>query len=404
MRQQRISIKELPTKYRLILLAAILLVAVSFILSALKAEQPKVPIDNPGEPVESSSSSIELAMVGDMLPHDTITNAAKSSEDYNYLQLISGGLTESFKKADIRFCNQEAVSTTGLAVDGYPAFNAPVAFPRDINKFGCDLISTANNHAADKGSEGISGTLEAWDGIKPLAVSGSYRTPAESETLRVVEKNGIKIGFTAFNEVNNISPPSGDVGVSMLSDTVSLEQQITSLKREADLVVVSVHWGKEDSHEPTESQKKYAKKISDLGVDIIIGTGPHVWQPYQVLDRADGGKTHLWYSIGNGLNSQTEQDQLFSGVALINISKGSTGAVEINNPRVLPTYMHYEWGGGVGMSQSQLLARKNIEWGLLAGSQQKLDKRNDFKTTEQEQKENLRNYINNPLVELLEGY
>lgn len=397
--------EQILEKYKTLFLAVLFLVAISLAISALKADKSSLTNNNSeSKMVASVGSSVELAMVGDMLPHDTITNAAKSSEDYNYLQLISEDLAESFKKADLRFCNQEAPSAASIPVDGYPAFNAPPAFARDMSTLGCNLISVANNHAADKGLEGIKGTLDTWDGLSAKAVSGTFRDEGEANKLNIVEKNGIKIGFTAFNEVNNISPPKDSIGLNMLRDTERLEQQIKDLRAGSDVVVVSVHWGKEDSHEPTESQNKHAKKISDLGADVIIGTGPHVWQPYQVLDRTDGGKTHLWNSIGNALNSQTEQDQLISGVVLMNISKDSSGTVSVGKPRVLPTYMHYEWGAGVGMSQSQLLARKNIKWGLLAGSQKEIDKRNDFKTTEQEQIDNLRKYIDNSLVEMLQSY
>lgn len=403
------DIKKEITKYynknKVFFLGLLSLVFISLILSILKSDTPKeTPQTNNKTEKTSNIQSVELSMAGDMLPHDTITNAAKSSEDYNYLDLISKDLQDSFKKADLHFCNQEAVSSASLPVDGYPAFNAPTAFPRDMNKFGCDLISTANNHAADKGLEGIKGTLDVWDKLFPKAVSGMHRSTDEAEKLQVIEENGLKIGFTAFNEVNNNALPSSETGINMLSDTELLEHQIKGLKESSDVVVVSVHWGKEDSHDLTAAQKSYAKKLSDLGADIIMGTGPHVWQPYQVLDRADGGKTYLWNSIGNGLNSQTKQDQLFSAVALINISKDKDGKVTISNPRVLPTYMHYVWGSGVGGSQSQLLSRRDLKWRLLSGSQGEIDKRNDFKTTEAEQKSKLKQYINNDQVQILDTY
>lgn len=398
---------NLISKYKVWAGAFIALIVISLVLSILKPDNTKQVINQIKEsrPLTSNSgSSIDLAMVGDMLPHETVTKAAATESGYDYLNLISSDLQKSFQKADLHFCNQEAVSAADISVKGYPAFNAPVAFPKDINKFGCDIISTANNHAADQGLAGIEGTLDVWDGIKPLAISGMHRTKDEAQRLQIAEKNGLKIGFTAFNEVNNISPPVSDTGVNMLSNINLLEEQINGLKEKSDIVVVSVHWGDEDSHNLTSAQREYARKIADLGADIIIGTGPHVWQPYQVLDRPDGGKTYLWNSIGNGLNSQTKKDQLFSAVALIKISKDKEGRVSVSNPRVLPTYMHFVWGSGVGLSQSQLLARKELKWTVLNGSQNLIDERNDFKTTEEGQLNNLRKYLNNDQVEFLESY
>lgn len=394
--------------YRYYLIGLIFLIAVAWILSVIR---PDTNIGSNGQlgkrPSPSSinqGSSLELAMVGDMLPHETVTKAAKKDDGYDYLSLISPAVQRAFKKADLHFCNQESVSSGDISVQGYPTFNAPLEFPRDINKFGCDLISTANNHAADQGLSGIRGTRAAWDNLKPLAVSGMHRDKTEEQKLNIIEKNNIKVGFAAFNEVNNIAPPASEVGINMLSDTKLLDQQIKGLREKSDVVIVSVHWGSEDSHDLTSAQKKYARQIADLGADIIIGTGPHVWQPYQEIIRADGGKSYLWNSIGNGLNSQTKPDQLFSAIALMRISKDRAGKVEVSSPRVLPTYMHYLWGQGVGLSQPQLLARKDLRWSLLSGSGYLIAKRNDFKTTEPEQIDKLKQYLANDKVEILKSY
>ncbi|HRV75813.1 MAG: CapA family protein [Candidatus Nomurabacteria bacterium] len=392
-----------------ILLAA--LIVTTIILSALQSKENTAnntkAIDKPSDSTHltDDNKSVDLAMVGDMLPHETVTNAARKSDGgYDYLKLISPELQKVFKKADLRFCNQESVSSAELAVSGYPAFNAPLDFARDINVFGCNLISTANNHAADKGLAGIKGTLNAWDKLNPLAISGMHRSVEEAEKLQVTDKNGIKIGFTAFNEFNNINLPPSETGVNMLSDYRLLDQQVKNLREKSDVVIVSVHWGSEDSHNLTSSQKEYAKKIANLGADIIIGTGPHVWQPYQEIKRTDGGTTYLWNSIGNGLNSQTKQDQLFSAVALMKISKDKDGKITISSPRVLPTYMHYIWGSGVGLTQNKLLARKNLQWTILNGSQSLIDRRNDFKTTEADQENKLKEYLANSKVEVLQSY
>lgn len=395
----------LPKSIKIVVGVILALVLVAWVLSISKSNKttPDTPVGKK-EVSSSTSNSIDLAMVGDMLPHETVTNAAKTSDGYDYLKLISPELQKAFKKADLRFCNQEAVSSGSLPVSGYPAFNAPVAFPRDLSSFGCDLVSTANNHAADQGLAGIKGTLEAWDSHTSTTNSGSFRDKDEEQNLNIVEKNGIKVGFTAFNEVNNISPPQSSAGINMLSNQALLGEQIKGLKAKSDVVVVSVHWGSEDSHTLTSSQKNYAKQISDLGADIIIGTGPHVWQSFEELSRPDGDTTYLWNSIGNGLNSQTKQDQLFSGVALLKISKEKDGRVVVASPRVLPTYMHYVWGSGVGTSQSQLLARKNLKWTTLNGSQSLIDQRNDFKTTEAQQKDRLKQYLANDKVEILNSY
>lgn len=355
------------------------------------------------EGVKDSSVSFDIAAVGDMLPHETVTKAAKTSSGYDYLNLISPELQTSFQKAPVRFCNQEAPSAPTLGVRGYPAFNAPAEFPRDLTKFGCNVVSLANNHANDSGQAGINGTVDEWSKQKTLAVSGANKDAASQQKEEIFEVNGIKFGFVAFNEINN-NAPSSSYSINMLGNTTLLEKQIKDLKSKTDLVIVSVHWGQDGSHKILASQNTAIKKISSLGADLILGSGPHVWQPYQVLDRPDGGKTHVWYSLGNGLNSQIEQDQLFSGVALMQVNKDKDSKVSLGAPRVLPTYMHYIWTNGIGLAQSQLLGRKDLKWTALAGSEDLVSQRNDFKTTVQAQKDKLKSYINNDQVKLLDNY
>ncbi len=355
---------------------------------------------------EPKEQSVDLLAVGDMLPHETVTKAAKSSNgDYDYLSLISPDLQKAFKKADLRFCNQEAPSAASLGVRGYPAFNAPAKFPADLSSLGCNLISTGNNHSSDGGQTGIDGTLKEWDSLKALAVSGTNRSQEEADKLRTFELKGIKFGFVAFSQDSNAAQPNS-YSVNRLSNTKLLESQIKEMKKQVDVVIVSAHWGTEDSHTVNSLQNKYAQQIADLGADIIIGSGPHVWQSYKDLKGSAGNTTHTWFSIGNGLNSQTKVDQLFSGLALIKITKTADGKISIKEPRVLPTYMHYVWGNGIGLNDSQLLGRKDLKWSLLnePGTEDLISKRNDFKTTAEAQTAKLKSYLANDQVEILQSY
>jgi poly-gamma-glutamate synthesis protein (capsule biosynthesis protein) len=377
-------------------------------------KSPQIENDQPTNVLSSKEAdnkkpeltSVELIAVGDMLPHETVTKSAKDSNgNYDYLSLISPELQKAFKKADLRFCNQEAPSAAELGVRGYPAFNAPAKFPTDLSSLGCNLISTGNNHASDGGQAGIDGTLKEWDSLKALAVSGTNRSQEEANQLKTFELKGIRFGFVAFSQDSNAIQPNS-YSLNRLSNTKLLESQIKEMKKQVDVVIVSAHWGTEDSHTVNSLQNKYAQQISDLGADIIIGSGPHVWQAYKDLKGSGGNTTHTWFSVGNGLNSQTKVDQLFSGLALINITKSEDGKISIEKPRVLPTYMHYVWGNGIGLSDSQLLGRKNLKWSLMnePAASDLISKRNDFETTSEAQRTKLKSYLSNDQVQVLQSY
>jgi hypothetical protein len=346
----------------------------------------------------STESGFDFVAFGDMIPHETVVSSAKEpGGGYNFQKLIAGGLKSSFQKAPLRFCNHEATSSPAIGVRGYPAFNAPTQFTKDLASFGCNIFSVGNNHINDYSQAGIDATLEQIQATNPLAVSGANSSDSQQQKLQITTYAGIKVGFTSFNQESN-NPPQNEYSINMLSNSRLLESQLKSLRQQSDVVIVSVHWGREDSATPTELQKKYAQQIADLGADIIIGTGPHVWQPYQNLTRADGKTSHVWYSIGNGLNSQTSADQLFSAMAIMHIAKDSSGKVQITNPRILPTYVHYSWAvPGI------LSSRSALSWGTLSESANLISSRNDFITSADEQLTKLKTTLG-PDVTSLQSY
>ncbi len=399
----------LKLKRRIVIFFALLMVGIVGVIALTNvfkssSSSPESREQSHANQADGEVKSFDLAAVGDMLPHETVTNAAKVDGGYNYLNLISPELQKSFQKAELRFCNQEAPSAAKLGIRGYPAFNAPAQFPKDLASFGCNIISTGNNHANDGGQAGINGTLDEWDAIKPLAVSGSNRSLAEQDKLRIFEEDGVKFGFVAFTQDSNSEPPE-PFSINSLDNLSLVSSQISKLRQQVDVVIVSAHWGTEDSHIVSSAQKQAAQKLAELGADIIIGSGPHVWQPYAEV-RSGGRVSHVWYSIGNGLNSQTKADQLFSGVALLKITKLKTGQVQIDSPRVLPTYMHYVWAEGVGSSNAKLLARTKLKWLVLAedDAANLIAERNDFRTSREDQLAKLKSYLANDAVKILDNY
>lgn len=308
-------------------------------------------------PEQAQSAKVTLTAAGDMIPHETVNAAAKSGEAYNYLPLFEQ-VKPLFDKADIRFCNQEAPSAgAGLGISGFPTFNAPLEFPRDLQRLGCNLINLANNHMGDKGTEGIGKTLDTWDKLGGVyAVSGANRTAQEQSTVKYFEREGIKFAFVAFTEQSN-NPDTPAFALNRFDPSL-----ITKLVNDADLgadfVIVSAHWGTEASADITPAQQQQAKLLADAGADLVIGTGPHVLQPVQKVASAKGKDTVVWYSIGNFLSSQLTIEELIGGIAVMEVEK--TDKATLKSLRFLPTYMHYEWNPAEKAAED-LLKRKNLK-------------------------------------------
>lgn len=304
---------------------------------------------------QPSATHMRFIASGDELPHSAISQAAKTSSGYDYAQFFDT-IKPVFTRADLRFCNQETVSAgEQYGVSGYPTFNVSKQFARDLNTVGCNVINLANNHINDKGQNGINETLSVWDEIKPLAVVGANRNADEQKKVRYFTQNGIKFAFVGYSEISNTSPPN-TYSLNMLKDDL-VTQQLTEARSQADIVLVSVHWGTEYSEGINSAQDTWAQKFASLGADVVIGTGPHVLEPVKKLPRAGGGETLVWYSLGNLLSAQLDVPSLIGGFAVMDINLSTK---KIDTIGFMPTYMHYEWTAEQ-KAKEDLLARKNFQ-------------------------------------------
>ncbi len=317
-------------------------------------------------PVATEPSSLTFAAMGDMLAHDSVVNQARTAETYDFSGYFSS-IRHLYTDSDVVFCNVET-PTAGptFGISGYPSFNAPIEFARDLNKAGCNLVNLANNHIADKGQPAIDATLDVWDDLDVLARAGANRTQQEQNTVRYFEKNGITVAFLAFADFSNSPLPHG-YSVNIYHDTELVSRLMNEARGQADVVIVSTHWGTEDLHVVNDDQRQVGQRLADLGADVIIGTGPHVLQPVEWLERPDGGRTLVWYSIGNMLSSQLNVDQLTGGVAKFKVVK-SEDEITISDISFDATFMSYEWSAA-DRAASRLHTRSNLQLKPLSEAQ-----------------------------------
>ena len=305
------------------------------------------------------TSTVHFAAMGDMLAHDTIIANAKTDSGYNF-QKFFANIRPSYQSADVVFCNQEGLSSgEQWGISGYPSFNAPTQFSADLqNGAGCNLINLANNHMGDKGTDAIDATLDVWGKLNPLGVSGANRSVEDQKKISYFTKNGIKFSFLAFADFNNnANTPS--YAINIYHDKALVESLVSEARANSDVVIVSMHWGVEDSTSVSDDQLSAADMLNKLGVDVVIGTGPHVLQMMQTVYRtADNFKTVVWYSLGNMLSSQLSVNELVGGIANFDIKKDENDLITIDNYTFIPTYMHYEWTA-TEAANYDLLARKN---------------------------------------------
>ena len=166
----------------------------------------------------------------------------------------------------------------------------------------------ANNHTLDKGEDAVLYSNSYWKS-KNVITAGSYSSIDERNEIKVYEQNGIKYAFFAYTTKSN-----GRVRNDYLLNIYSADKvknDIESIKDQVDVILVSMHWGNEDTNTPIESQRQIAEYLSSLGVNLVIGHHPHVVQPVERINN-----TIVIYSLGNFISNQLSL-RLNNGIGLM---------------------------------------------------------------------------------------
>ena len=196
---------------------------------------------------------------------------------------------------DIMVFNLECTLTKrGCPARKKYTFRADPALASRLRAAGFDVAVMANNHTLDFGRDALLDTLTAVkrSGIVPV---GAGRNLAEARALRIVEKNGLKIGFLAFADmavIGSVGRPD-QPGIEYL-DSRRMARTISVASKKVDVLVASFHWGSELDTYPTERQQYLAKLAAKSGADLVLGHHPHVLQPVEVYKGVP-----IAYSLGN---------------------------------------------------------------------------------------------------------
>ena len=301
------------------------LVCVYFVKGDVSSSVNKVSVKkesslNKKEKIEEKIYTVSFVGVGDNLIHSSVYKDANKLAGYNGYDFkpMYSLIKPIVSKYDIAYYNQESIlGGTELGLNDYPTFNSPQETGDAMIDAGFNLVSLATNHTMDSGTAAVLASRKYWDSKSDVLAVGSYSSFEERDKIQIREVNGIK--YTMLNYTygtNGINVPSGKeylVNVwptnldlnDPLRDTKYqdykkvVKEDIERVRNKVDLLMVAMHWGVEYTHEPTEYEKDMAKYLASLGVDVIIGTHPHVIQPVTYV-----GDTLVIYSLGNFISAQ----------------------------------------------------------------------------------------------------
>ena len=241
------------------------------------------------------NQAIELVFAGDVLLSDHVLAAYEKSGGIS--GVVGPGFLEEIRQADIFMVNQEfPFSVRGeQAPDKQYTFRLPPEKVSLFQEIGIDIVTLANNHALDFGTEALLDTCKTLDDAGILRVGAG--TMEEAERWQTIEAGGKKIGFLGATRVIPVADWAATAynpGMLATYDPTRLLEKIKEAKAVNDYVVVYVHWGVEREEFPKDYQRTLGRQYIDAGADLVIGSHPHVLQGIEYYQ----GKP-IVYSLGN---------------------------------------------------------------------------------------------------------
>lgn len=355
-----------------LILAAVIALIV-FVVNSIINISEKQPIKENNSSTESQVEEVipetyaTVISVGDIMVHKTQLDGAKTANGYDFSSFFKE-VSPYFQKADLAVGNLELTFGGSESGDfrGYPTFNTPDELADAIKNSGINMLMTSNNHSNDTSLYGLKRTAQVLK-EKNIEFTGTRETESEPKYI-VKEINNIKIGIANFtyetpgDDATRKYLNGGAINIDAngLINTFS-HQRIETFYSEAqsfiedmknagaEFITFYMHWGEEYQLTANTWQKSIAQRLSNMGVDMIIGGHPHVVQPMELIHSEDGQNTTVCiYSLGNAVSNQrrelisnspkghTEDGVMFS----YTLKKSSDGEVTLTDIDLIPTWVY----------------------------------------------------------------
>lgn len=348
---------------RLLLLAAVILAAVCAAAVFLKgreespssteppASRPQAetaPRETEPPRPQTGTTVIHVAAAGDLNVTDYVLENAAHENGYDFSQTFLD-VAPIFSGADLALLNFEGNLSGGSY--GYATGAAPLELPKALKAMGIDAVQTANSAAIRQGVSGLAATLEAFDhvGLMTLGTFADSDDFDRTGGYEVVEVEGIRIALVAFTKgMDNLGLPAGSEDcVNLLYedystdykkvDTERIERVLRNVREEQpDLTIAMVHWGSEYNEEISDSQKKICKQLQEGGVDVIVGTHPHL---VQKVEYDSVNKTLVAWSLGDFFGDAVMAGTGYSIILDLEITRdNATGETFLSGWEYIPIF------------------------------------------------------------------
>lgn len=291
-------------------------------------------------------TSAKLVAVGDNLMHRSCTLSAKNADGtYDFTKHFAN-MADIFKAADLAVISQDTVLggiELGATSTETGIFNTAVELADGMADAGINVVLAANNHIMDEGSAGLNTMMSYFSTKYPnITLLGVNNSREAKDEPVYVETNNIKIAMINYSYGSNQTADL-DASPYLLNqyDEDWLSDILKQAREEADFIIAFPFWGEQNSMDYTQEQERQAQFLADNGVDLIIGSYPHVVEPVKWITAENGDRTLVYYSLGNFQSIQNTVENMLGGQANITISKEEDGT-HISDYSLDFVVTHYE--------------------------------------------------------------
>ena len=343
----------------------------SILLAGFKSAKASIssqtPVQDPGYPIDVDGqaptnqvqadtevvteevfkpTSAKLVAVGDNLMHRSCTLSAKNADGtYDFTKHFAN-MADIFKAADLAVISQDTVLggiELGATSTETGIFNTAVELADGMADAGINVVLAANNHIMDEGSAGLNTMMSYFSTKYPnITLLGVNNSREAKDEPVYVETNNIKIAMINYSYGSNQTADL-DASPYLLNqyDEDWLSDILKQAREESDFIIAFPFWGEQNSMDYTQEQERQAQFLADNGVDLIIGSYPHVVEPVKWITAENGDRTLVYYSLGNFQSIQNTVENMLGGQANVTISKEEDGT-HISDYSLDFVVTHYE--------------------------------------------------------------
>lgn len=239
----------------------------------------------------NETKEIKILFVGDIMVGRTIgDNILLGQNPFQYTK-------ETLLEYDLVVGNLEtnvSYQTTPQFGKLY-TFNAPVESLQILKNNNISLVSLANNHSVDYGTEGLLEEMTLLNNAR-IGYFGAGSNIYEAFNPKIITIDNTKIAFIGLNGIENwyTNADENSPGTTDITNIELINNSIVFASQNADIIIVVPHWGQEYSLFQNADQINNAYFYINNGADIVIGGHPHVTQGEEEYN----GKK-IYYSLGN---------------------------------------------------------------------------------------------------------